>query len=155
MEMGVALAAIGAALAVGLAGAGSSIGLALAGKASAGVVGEKPSLFGKIFVLQALPATQGIYGFLVAILIITNVGFLTGNVVALDVAQGWSYFAVGISIGISGLVSGAYQGYMTAAAIKMTGKDPSLSARGMTMVVMIETYAILGLLISILMLFQI
>lgn len=155
MEMGVALAAIGAALAVGLAGAGSSIGLALAGKASAGVVGEKPNLFGKVFVLQALPATQGIYGFLIAILTITNIGLLGGNVVALSDAQGYAYFAVGLSIGITGLVSGAYQGYLAAAAIKMTGKDPSLSTRGMTMVVMVETYAILGLLVSILMMFQI
>lgn len=155
MEMGVALAAIGAALAVGLGGAGSSIGLALAGKSSSAVVGEKPNLFGKVFVLQALPATQGIYGFLIAILIMTRIGLLAGGVVDLSVAQGWAYLAVGLSIGITGLVSGAYQGYLASAAIKMTGKDPSLSTRGMTMTVMVETYAILGLLVSILMMFQI
>lgn len=155
MDMGVALAAIGAALAVGLSGAGSSIGLAVAGKASAGVISEKPELFGKVFVLQALPATQGIYGFLIAVLTLLNTGLLRGNPVPLTEAQGWAYLSTGIAMGISGLFSGAYQGHMAGASITMTGKDPSLSTRGMTMTVMIETYAILGLLVSILVLFGI
>ncbi len=153
MDMGVALAAIGAALAVGLAGAGSAIGVSIAGKSATGVVAEKPELFGKVFVLQALPATQGIYGFLIAILTLTNIGLLGGGAVSLSDAHGWTYLAVGLAIGITGLFSGAYQGQIAGAAIKMTGKDPSLSTRGMTMTVMVETYAILGLLVSILIMF--
>lgn len=152
MEMGVALAALGAALAIGLSGAGSAIGLAMAGKASTGVISEKPELFGKVFVLQALPATQGIYGFLIAILILLNVGLLGGNPLPLTEPQGWAYLAVGIGMGISNLAAGAFQGMMAGSSILMTGKDASLSTRGMTMTAMIETYAILGLLVSILIL---
>jgi len=155
MDMGVALAAIGAALAVGLAGAGSAIGVSVAGKSATGVISEKPELFGKVFVLQALPATQGIYGFLIAILILLKIGLLGGNITALTNAEGWAYMAAGVAIGISGLFSGAYQGQIAGSAILMTGKDPSLSTRGMTMTVMVETYAILGLLVSILIYFGI
>ena len=108
-----------------------------------------------MFVLQALPATQGIYGFLIAILIMLKIGLLGGTPEVLTVAQGWAYMASGLAIGISGLVSGAYQGQIAGSAILMTGKNPSLSTRGMTMTVMVETYAILGLLVSILIYFGI
>src|SRR5690554_7641804 len=66
---GLTWALMGAALAVGLAGIGSAMGVAIAGKAATGVLSEKPDLFGKVLVLQALPGTQGIYGFLMAVLI--------------------------------------------------------------------------------------
>ena len=69
MTTGLVYALIGAALAAGLAGVGSAVGVSLGGKAAAGVISEKPELFGRVLILQALPGTQGIYGFLVAVLI--------------------------------------------------------------------------------------
>ncbi|MGI6782315.1 MAG: V-type ATP synthase subunit K [Acholeplasmataceae bacterium] len=148
---GLVFALLGAALATALAGAGSAIGVAIAGKAGNGVISEKPDLFGRVLILQALPGTQGIYGFLVAVLILVKTGLLGGQAADLtpEVGMGLLYAALPIAIG--GLVSGIWQGKAAAAAIHMVAKQPSMSARGMTMTAIVETYAILALLVSILM----
>lgn len=151
---GQAVAIMGAALAAALAGCGSAIGVGIAGKASAGVMTEKPELFGKLLVLQALPGTQGIYGFLAAILIMTNIGVLGGDA-GISNSTGWAYLGAGFPIGLAGLVSAIYQGKCAAAGIQMTGKTPDQFAKGITMAALVETYAILALLVSILLIFGI
>ncbi len=148
---GITWALLGVALAIGLGGAGSAIGVALAGKAATGVLGEKPELFGKVLVLQALPGTQGIYGFLVAILLLVQMGWLDGGLVTLPETTGQMYFAAALPIAFVGLISGIYQGKIAATSILMTGKRPEISTRGITMTALVETYAILALLVSILM----
>ena len=55
-----------------MAGIGSAKGVNLVAKASAGLLSEDPSKFGKAFLLQALPMTQGIYGMVAAFLIISS-----------------------------------------------------------------------------------
>lgn len=151
---GMAWALIGVALAAGLAGAGSAIGVGIAGRAATGVLSEKPDLFGRVLVLQALPGTQGIYGFLVAVLMLVRLGWITGNPIALDQNQGLLYFAASLPIAIGGLVSAIHQGKVAASSILMTGKRAELSVRGITMTALVETYAILALLVSILMWIQ-
>lgn len=151
MTTGLVYALIGAALSAGLAGIGSAMGVTYAGKAAAGVVSEKPELFGKALILQALPGTQGIYGFLVAILILIKVQLIGGNPLSITNEQGLGFFAASLPIAIVGLLSGIYQGKTAASAIAMTAKRPELSVRGMTMTALVETYAILALLVSILM----
>lgn len=152
MDFGLIMALMGVVVAVIFAGTGSAFGVAIAGKAATGVLAEKPELYGKTLLLQALPGTQGIYGFLVAVLILSNLGFLDGNIQSLTAHQGFAYLAAGLPVGIVGLTGGIYQGKMAAASILMTAKDPSLSTRGMIMTALVETYAILGLLGSILIL---
>ncbi|MFT7615626.1 MAG: V/A-type H+-transporting ATPase subunit K [Candidatus Woesearchaeota archaeon] len=68
MEPG--LIAIGAGLAIGIAACGSGIGQGLAAAAGAGATAENPSLLGKMLVFAALPETQAIYGFVIAILLL-------------------------------------------------------------------------------------
>jgi V/A-type H+-transporting ATPase subunit K len=97
--------------------------------------------------------TQGIYGFLIAILVMVNTGLL-GTPVELTVAQGWSYFFATLPMAVVGLISGIAQGKTAAAAIQMTGKQPDASGKGITMTALVETYAILALLTSILLLFS-
>lgn len=63
------LIAIGAGLAIGVAALGSGIGQGIAAAASAGATAEDKSLFGKMMVFAALPETQAIYGFVIAILL--------------------------------------------------------------------------------------
>ena len=155
MFTGLTLAIFGAAMAATLAGIGSAIGVQCAGKAAAGVVSEKPELFGKVFLLQALPGTQGIYGFLIAVLLLQRVGVLGGGLAEISVATGWQYFFCAMPIAVVGLLSGIYQGRTAAAAIHMTGRQPDSSVKGITMTALVETYAILALLISILLLFGI
>jgi len=142
-----ALAIIGAALAAAFAGIGSAVGVQMAGKAAAGVLSEKPELFGKLIILQALPGTQGMYGFIVAILVL---GKATALLPDAAVADGWRLFFACMPIALVGLISAIYQAKMAVSAIHMTAKQPAASGRGITMTVLVETYAILSLLASIL-----
>ena len=143
------LALLGAAIA-SLAGIGSAIGVSIAGQAAAGVITEDPKKFGKTLVLQVLPGTQGIYGFVVAFLIILKLGMLGGSMVELTMAQGAHLFAAGIPIGVVGIISGIQQGKAAAAGLQLTGKRPDQMTKGVIYAAMVETYAILALLISIL-----
>ncbi|MHB1314436.1 MAG: V-type ATP synthase subunit K [Christensenellales bacterium] len=155
MITGSTFAILGVFLSAGLAGIGSASGVQIAGKAAAGVTSEKPELFGRLLVLQALPGTQGIYGFLTSVLIMTRIGLLGGTPVDLTIAQGLAFLFAALPIGIVGLISAVYQGKTAAASILMTAKQPDSSAKGITMTAMVETYAILALLTSILMVYGI
>jgi len=150
MNEGLFIALIGAALAAALGGSGSAQGVQMAGKAAAGVTGEKPELFGKVLILQALPGTQGIYGFLIAVLVLLKIGVI-GDSVILTVAQGWSLFGACLPGIIVLPVSAFFQAKMAVNAIHMVAKQPDASGKGITMTVLVETYAILALLASILM----
>ena len=153
--LGLAPAVIGAGLAAGLGGMGSSLGVGTAGQTGAGVITDKPELFGKVLLLQALPGTQGIYGFLGALLIMLKIGLLGGAPLVLDAATSWQFFAAGIPVGLSCLLSGWYQGTVSAAAINAIAKDDSNLGKGIILAAMVETYAVLGLLVSVLMIFSI
>ena len=151
-NMGVALALLGAAIAALFAGVGSAIGVGIAGQAAAGVVSEDPNKFSKVLVLQVLPGTQGIYGLLIAFIIMVKIGLLGGDgMVDLTVAQGASIFMASIPMGIVGLVSAIYQGRAAASGIMLVGKKPNELSKGMLFAAMVETYAVLALLVSFLM----
>ena len=113
-----------------------------AGEAAAGIVSENPDVFGKVLVLQALPGTQGIYGFIIALMVSMNSAGLT-------IAEGIEKFIACMPIAIVGLISAMYQGRMAACSINMLAKNPDLSGRGVTMTVVVETYAVLALIVSI------
>lgn len=147
---GLLIAIIGAALAAVLAGLGSAISVQMAGKAAAGVVSEKPDLFGKLLILQALPGTQGIYGFIVAVLVFIQLGLLGGGATEISTQLGWQYFGACMPIAIVGFLSAIFQARVAVSAIHMTAKQPESSAKGITMCALVETYAILALLASIL-----
>ena len=140
---GDAIAMAGIAICVILCGIGSALGLYKTGSAAAGILGEDPKKFGKVLVLVLLPATQGIYGFIVAI--IASGGFAGG----LEAAQGWGIFGQVMPMAISGLVSGIFQGKAAANCIYAVGKQETLGGKLIIYPAMIEFYAILGMLISI------
>lgn len=140
----------GAAISAALGFAGSAAGMGYAGQAGAGVASEKPDLFGKILLLQALPGSQGIYGLVGAFLILNFAGVLEGGetLAALQIGTGWQYLAAGIPIGVAGFFSGKFQGMVSAAGIGMIAKDEANTARAMILSAMVETWAIFGVLIS-------
>ncbi|MDR1917712.1 MAG: hypothetical protein LBQ05_01865, partial [Christensenellaceae bacterium] len=70
---GNALAIIGAALGAALAGAGSSLGVSFVQQASCGVITEQPEKYNKTLVLQLIPASQALYGFVVGFLVLTKI----------------------------------------------------------------------------------
>lgn len=149
-NLGLVYALLGAAVAVFLAGAGSAIGVGIAGQAAAGVVSEKPQLFAKVLIMQLLPGTQGIYGLLVGFITLSKVGLLGGGAASIDAATGLMILAACLPIGIVGLISGKYQGMTSAAAIGIVAKKEDQFGKAMLFPAMVETYAILALLISIL-----
>jgi len=150
--LGMSLAIIGAGLAVGLAGTGSALGVGIAGQAAAGVITEDPEKFGKALLLQALPGTQGIYGFLAGFWVMLKLGLLGGTIPAVSAEVGLQIFGACLPIALSGLTSGIYQGKVSASGIFMLAKRPEESGKGMILAAMVETYAVLGLLATILLL---
>ena len=149
-NMGIVFALLGAALAVILSGMGSAYGVGVAGQAAAGVVTEDPSKFAKVLILQLLPGTQGIYCLLVAFIALSKIGLLGGGVQNMDFATGCLYFAACLPIGIVGLVSARHQGRTSVASIGIVAKKPEQFGKAMLFPAMVETYAILALLVSIL-----
>lgn len=149
-KLGIVYGLLGAALAVLLAGAGSALGVGVAGQAASGVVSEDPSKFAKVLIMQLLPGTQGIYGLLVGFITLSKVGLLGGGIKEVSVATGLLILAACLPIGIVGLISGKSQGKTAAAAIGIVAKKPEQFGKAMLFPAMVETYAILALLISIL-----
>lgn len=149
--LGFMLVIFGAALAAGLAGAGSALGTGVAGQAANGVVSEDPGKFGSLLVLQALPGTQGIYG-LVALFMVINKLPAMSQLSSISVGTGLAMLGAALPVALTGLVSGLYQGKVCAAACSLVAKRPEEVGKGMVFAVIVETYAVLGLLGTILLL---
>ncbi len=150
--MGTMLALLGAALAAGLAGSGSALGVGIAGESGAGVMTEDPGKFGLVLLLQALPGTQGIYGLLTAFLAILKVGLLGGGGVSVSLWQGLGILFACLPIAIAGYYSGIAQGKTSAACIQMIAKRPEETGKAVILPAMVETYAVLALLMSVILL---
>jgi len=149
-NLGLALALFGAACAVIFAGMGSAKGVGLVGQASAGLLSEDTSMFGKVLILQLLPGTQGLYGFIVAIFVLIRTQLLSGNPVELTWQQGLLYLASCLPIGIAGYFSAVHQGKVAAAGVSLIAKKNDQTGRAVTMASLVEFYAILPFLISLL-----
>lgn len=145
------LAMAGAAFAVLMAGAGSAKGVGIVGEAAAGLVTEDPDKFGQTLLLQALPGTQGIYGLLTAFLILSKTGVVGGSMVMLTTVQGFLFLAAAMPIGLVGYFSAIAQGRAAAAGVGIVAKRPEELVKGITFAAMVETFAVLALLASILM----
>ncbi len=150
ISIGLAIAILGAVLAALAAGIGSAKAVGMVGEAAAGVVAEDPSKFSKVLVLQLLPGTQGLYGLLTAVLVLSQLGVLGGGALELSVAQGIAYFAACLPITIVGYFSAVAQARAAVAGVGIVAKNPSQNGKAITMAAMVETYAILALLVSIL-----
>ncbi|PNH20304.1 permease [Lachnospiraceae bacterium] len=151
-NLGVAFALLGAALSALLAGVGSAKGVGIAGQAAAGVTTEDPNKFSQVLILQLLPGTQGIYGLLIAFITMTQIGVMGGSA-DLSLAKGLLYLAACLPMGIVGLFSAVSQGKAAVASIGLVAKRPDQFGKAMIFPAMVETYAILALLISILAIF--
>ena len=142
---GLTIGIIGLALTVLLCGVGSGLGLRFTGKAAAGVLAEDSSKFSKVIILSLLPATQGIYGFLIAILGDQTVTWAQVN------AQGWNVFFACIPMMLGGTVSAILQGRSAATTIIAVGKRSEIASKSIIFPAMIEFYALLGMVVSIMM----
>ena len=146
---GYALGILGAGLAAFMAGIGSAKGTGIAGEAGAGLVSEDPSKFGKAMIMQVIPGTQGLYGFVIWVLAFNKL------VPGMSIEQGLQVLAACLPIAFGGLLSGIAQGKVAAASINILAKKPDDWSKGMILCITVEFYAILSLLASMIMLLQI
>lgn len=148
LTSGLNLALVGIAIAMIVAGLGSAKAVSKSGEAVAGLMAENPSLFGKAVILQALPGTQGLYGFITAFVMIIKLGFIGGTVPELTFAQGMYFIFASLPVAIVGFFSALRQGRVAAAGITLMAKQPDASGKSITSAGLVELYAIFALVVS-------
>lgn len=139
---GFIFAALGIAIAVIFSGWGSARGVGMTGEAAASLIKEQPEKFGKSLILQLLPGTQGLYGFVIGFLIYLNMDQ------AMPLADGIYMLMAALPIAFTGLTSGFAQGRVSTAAVQILAKREEQNSKGIIYSAMVETYAILGFVIS-------
>ncbi|MBE7032169.1 MAG: V-type ATP synthase subunit K, partial [Ruminococcaceae bacterium] len=103
-----------------------------------------------VLILQLLPGTQGIYGLLIAFITLSQIGVLGGGADPISLAEGLLYFVACLPMGFVGLWSAKRQARAAVAGISLVAKRPEQMGKSIIFAAMVETYAILALLISIL-----
>ena len=149
---GTGLALLGASLAVALCCIGSAKGTGMVGEAAAGLVSEDPSASTKCLVLQVLPGTQGLYGLVVWFFALFTMGAFSGGIVPMTVTQGLTMFVACLPMAIGGWLSAIFQGRVAAASVNIVAKHPDHMMKGVIFCGIVEFYAILSLLATIMLL---
>ena len=149
---GIGLAFLGAALAVGLCCIGSAKGTGMVGEAATGLLSQAPEHFSKCLILQVLPGTQGLYRLVVGFFALFTMGAFSGGIVPLTVTEGATIFAACLPIALGGWLSAIFQGRVAAASVNVVAKKPDDWAKGIILCGIVEFYAILSLLASVLLL---
>lgn len=150
MTTGTVIAIFGAAIAALLACMGSAKGVGIACEAGNAVLAEDPTKAGKALLLEALPGSQGIYGFVTAFMVFMKLGVIGGSMAELTSGQGWYLFAACLPIALVGYFSAISQGRVCATGMNILAKKPDDSVKGVTAAALVETYAIFSLLVSLL-----
>ncbi len=143
-QSGVILGAIGVVLAVVLPGIGSARGVGMVGEAATGLLAEEPEKFGKVLILQLLPGTQGLYGFVIGLLV--SLQLMAG----MSLANGGYLFMACLPIAFTGWKSAISQARTATAGIQILAKRPEHNTKAIILAVMVETYALLGFVMSLL-----
>ena len=152
IQWGLAFAFLGVAIATFLSCIGSIMGVSMTGQSGAGLLTEKPELAGKVITLMVLPGSQGLYGMVISLLFLFNFSVIISGEVAISASQGVVLFAACLPVAFTCLTSGPYQAKVCSAGMHMLAKDDKLTGRVITMAALVETYALLGFLISFFML---
>jgi len=147
-------ALMGAVLAVTLACVGSAKGVGIASEAAAAVIIDDPSKFAKLLILQLLPGTQGLYGLVVAVMILLKIGVLGGSA-NITLLAGLLYLVAGLPVGIGGLISAIAQARVAVTGITIVAKKPSESSKAIISATLVEFYALLSFISSFLMVMNI
>ena len=146
---GLGFTILGAALTAGLCCIGSAKGTGMVGEAASGLVSEDPDKSTKCLILQVLPGTQGLYGFVALFIVLGQVGVLSGSPVAVTVSQGLAFFAACLPIMLGGWLSAVFQGRVAAASVGIVAKHPEAATKGLIFCGIVEFYAILSLVATI------
>lgn len=149
-------ALLGAAVAMIGGGAGSAMGITYIANVAAGILTELPDRFGPLLPLVVIPGTQGIYGFITAVLVIfvLKPGGAEGWA-ALPGDTGFQIFMACLPVAFVCFVSGAYQGLTAAGTAGMVAKRREEMGRALVLPALVETYAVLSLIVTILIFFTV
>ncbi len=125
---------LGLGLVLALSGIGSSIGTTTAGNAAEGALKKNPDKSGQYMILSALPATQGIYGFVALFMLMGKVA-----------TQGALVFGIGACVGVACMISAIRQGQVCANGIVGVSQGHNVFVNTLIYAALPEFYAILGL----------
>lgn len=143
---GVFIAVLGMALSVFLPGIGSAKGVGLVGEAASGLLVAEPEKFGKSLVLQLMPASQGLYGFVIFIM---ASGQLRSD---MSFLQGLYILMCCLPIAIVGWPSAISQAKIAVAGVGILSRNESQMTKSIIYCVMVETYALLAFVTSLILL---
>ena len=150
--------AIAAAIAV-LTGVAAGLGIGLATGKAVDAIARQPEAAGDIrtaLILGcALAEATAIYGLVIGFLCLMRMGVLNGTYVDMSLQDGLRYFAACMPIAIGGGISAVAQGRVAAGSINILARQPEHWSKGMVLCIVVEFYAILSLLASIMMLLNI
>lgn len=147
--MGHVYGILGAAMAIIASCIGSVIGVGKAGLMAGGILSKDPSKFGGMLIIQLLPATQGLYGFLVAFFALIQMNIIGGGgIVDMSRTQGLAILGACLPVAIIGLISAIYQGKVVMAGMEMMVKQEKQLGRAVIMAVLVEIFAIFAFVVS-------
>jgi len=149
MDVGTWLAICGGATVSSLAGIGSAVGIWHVARVATGVLSEAPEKFGSLLTLSILPGTQGIYGLVLAFMVLMKIGMLGGAPMEVTLEQGLRVLVACIPIGAVECVSAIFQGRVAANGVPMVAKRSEQVGQAMTLAVLVEMYAFFGLILGI------
>jgi V/A-type H+/Na+-transporting ATPase subunit K len=155
LSSGIGWAMLGAAAGLMLGCIGSARGIRIAAGQAAGVMSEKPELFGKLLPLMAMPGTQGIYGLLWMIIVAMRTGLFGKEPATATPLVGVVLMLLGIAVGGALLKSAVLQGETSAAAINLTSRRPDQSGRAIILPALVEFYALVALVAGIMIAFMV
>ena len=138
-------ASLGIALAVFLSGMGSALGVGSTGQAAAALLKEQPEKFVNALILQLLPGTQGLYGFAIGMMIFIKIK------PEMALQHGVALCLASLPVAIVGFFSAKHQGRVATAGMQILAKRPEENTKGIILAVMVETYAILAFVVSLMM----
>ena len=143
---GTIFAVLAAAIATLFGGIGSAKGVGMAGEATAALTVDEPDKFGKALVLQLLPGTQGLYGFVIGFFIYQQI--IGGDAITFE--KGLYLLMAAIPVAVTGYASAQRQARVAIAGVNILAKNEDEFVKGVVYSVMVELYAILGFVISLL-----
>ena len=125
---------------------GSAKAVGMAGEATAALTVDEPEKFGKALVLQLLPGTQGLYGFVIGFFIYQQI--IGGDAITFE--KGLYLLMAAIPVAVVGYASAQRQARVAIAGVNILAKNEDEFVKGVVYSVMVELYAILGFVISLL-----
>ncbi|MGM5481659.1 MAG: V-type ATP synthase subunit K [Nanobdellota archaeon] len=150
VTIGTLLAVIAAAIAIGVPGLCSAIGIKSAGVTGAAAVAEDKKNFKSSLILQALPQTQTVYGFIIALFIVMGAGLL-GDPKEVPLELGLVFIASSLIIAITGATA-VLQGMVSSSGISASAKNKKAFVPSIIFSGQVETPAIFGFIIALIVL---